>query len=40
MNESQLKMSKILHDIINNETEDVDDYYGSVLNIYRSIDKY
>ena len=40
MNESQLKISKILHDIINNETEDVDDYYGSVLNIYRSIDKY
>ena len=40
MNESQLKMSKILHDIIQNEEEDVEEYYGVVVNVYRDIDKY
>ena len=40
MNETQLKMSKILHDIIHNEEEDVEEYYGVVVNVYRDIDKY
>lgn len=40
MNESQLKISKILHDIINNEEEEVESYYGLVINIYRNIDSY
>ena len=40
MNESQLKMSNILHDIIHNEEEDVEEYYGILINIYRDIDKY
>lgn len=40
MNETQLKMSKILHDIIDNEEEEVELYYGGVVNVYRDIDKY
>lgn len=40
MNESQLKMSNIIHDIIHNEEEDVEEYYGIVVNVYRDIDKY
>ena len=40
MNESQLKMSNIIHDIIHNEEEDVEEYYGVVVNVYRDIDKY
>ena len=39
MNEFQLKMSKILHDIINNE-EEFEEYYGVVDSVYRDIDKY
>lgn len=40
MNEFQLKMSKILHDIINNEGEEFEEYYGVVDSVYRDIDKY
>lgn len=40
MNESQLKMSNILHDIINNEDEGIEEYYGVVVNTYKDIDKY
>ena len=40
MNEFQLKMSKILHDIINNEEEEFEEYYGVVDSVYRDIDKY
>jgi len=40
MNESQLKISKILHDIIHNEEEEVDSYYGLVVKVYRNIDRY
>ena len=40
MSESQLKMSKILQDIIHNEKEEVETYYGVVVNVYRDIDKY
>ena len=40
MNETQLKMSKILHDIIHNEEEEVEEYYGVLINVYRDIDKY
>ncbi len=40
MNESQLKMSKILHDIIRNEEEDLEEYYGVSVWVYRDIDKY
>lgn len=40
MNESQLKISKILHDIIYNEEEDIEEYYGIFVNIYKNIDKY
>ena len=40
MSESQLKMSKILQDIIHNEKEEVKTYYGVVVNVNRDIDKY
>lgn len=40
MSEKQLKMSRILHDIINNEDENIDEYYGIMINIYKDIDKY
>lgn len=40
MNESQLKMSKILHDIIYNEREEVEEYYNVAVIVYRNIDKY
>ena len=40
MTEAQLKMSKILHDIIENENEDddIEEYYGTVVGVYRNID--
>lgn len=40
MNESQTKMSEILHQIINNEDEDSMNYYGVMINVYQDIDKY
>lgn len=40
MSEQQLKMSKILHDIIHNENEFVEEYYGVGVNVYKDIDKY
>lgn len=40
MNEFQLKMSKVLHDIFYNEKEDVETYYGVCVDVYRDIDKY
>lgn len=41
MNESQLKMSKILHDIFRSEKEDdVEKYYDVSVTVYRDIDKY
>lgn len=40
MTELQLKISDILHKIIHNEDEDVKEYYGDIVIIYRDIDKY
>ena len=40
MNESQLKMSKILNNIIQNEREDIEGYYDIFVSVYRNIDKY
>jgi hypothetical protein len=40
MNESQLKISKILNNIIGNEKEDMEEYYGVIIPVYRNIDKY
>lgn len=40
MNELQIKMSKILHAIMSNEEEEIDEYYGIMINVYRNIDKY
>lgn len=40
MNKSQLKMSKILHDITHNEKECIDEYYGTMIYVYKDIDKY
>lgn len=40
MNESQLKMKRIIHDIFHNEEEQLEDYYGIVVLVYKNIDKY
>ena len=40
MKQSQLEMSKIIHEIINNESSEMDEYYGVSINIYKDIDKY
>ncbi len=40
MTESQKKISAILHEIINNEEEILENYYGIAINIYKNIDKY
>lgn len=40
MNESQLKMNKIIHDIFHNEEEQLEDYYGIAVLVYKNIDKY
>ena len=40
MNEFQLKMNKIIHDIFHNEEEQLEDYYGIVVLVYKNIDKY
>ena len=40
MNESQLKMSKVLSDIINNVPYELYNYRGVLKTIYKQIDKY
>ena len=40
MNESQLKMNKIIHDIFHNEEGQLEDYYGIIVYVYKNIDKY
>ena len=40
MSESQKIINKILHDIIHNEEEIVEDFYGILVFVYKDIDKY
>lgn len=40
MSETQTKISKILDEIIKNEEEEVEQYYGIIIIVYRNIDKY
>ena len=32
MKQSQLEISKIIHEIINNENSEADEYYGVIMN--------
>lgn len=40
MNERQIKINKIIQNIIKNEKEYVEEYYGAIFYVYKDIDKY
>ena len=40
MNKRQWQLDQVKQDIINNEKEDIEDYYGNVNLVYHNIDKY